>query len=245
MKINYFFSLLAIGCLNVAMAQHCAIPSLESGNPLTRIVNTLNANAAASVYKNSTGSPYLTASFESSKIYVDNKLVGTFYTRYNAHRKEIQVKKTTLKEEAYQTLSRDGSVKVVYHDKTLQFASFLNGKGEKQYDYLMTVADGDKYTLYRRVKIKYRKGRKAEDSYERDTQGRFTSVNEYYVRDGKSNLMLELPSKKSDLLKVFKNADKISVAGLVKKGSFKLHRERDLIKLLNLVNTAPVDYAAK
>ena len=244
MKTKYFFSLLAIGCLNVAVGQHCP-PSLESGNPLTRIVNTINANAAESVYKNSTGSPYLSSSFESSKVYIDNKLVGTYYTRYNAHRKEIQVKKTTLNQEAYQTLSRDGSVKVVYNDKTLQFATFLNGKGEKQYDYLMSIADGDNYTLYRRIKIKYRKGRKAEDTYERDTQGRFTSVNEYYVKDSGTNLVHQVPSKKSSLLEMFKNADKVSVASLVKKSSFKIHREKDLIKLLHIVNTTPLDYAAK
>lgn len=252
MKSNYLFSLfslLALGCLNSAIAQNSSCSSkatMQTQNTFTTITSSLiNTSATATAYKNVSGSPYLVTSYEKSKVYVDNKLLGTYYTRYNVYRKEIEVKKTALKEELAQTLSRDGSIKVIYNDKTLQFTTFLNKKGEKQYDYLMAVADGEKYTLYKRVQIKYRKGRKAEDSYQRDTQDRFSSSNEYYLKDSKTNLVLQLPSKKSSLLEIFNNTDKIQVAGLIKKSSFKTHRVKDLTKLFNFVNTKPADYAAK
>ncbi len=210
------------------------------------LYSDVDATAAKATMSNTKGSPYLTNAFEKSSIYKNNELLGTFYARYNVYNKELEVKRTALQEEEYKALIKDENIRAVFADKEIRYATFINDKGNKESDYLIAKADGEKYRLFQRMEVKFVEGRVAENSMVNGTPNRFTNSSKYYLGDLKTDMISYLPSKKSQLLKLFKEGDKLQLANLIKKKGLNLKKEADLVRLFDFANTMnQEDYAVK
>ncbi len=205
-----------------------------------------SSNVAATIQlANVKGSPYLADAFEKSTIYSNNELVGTYYTRYNAYSQEIELKKTTLAEEDYKSLVRNEKFRVVSANKEIRYTTFIDSKGKKQGDYLISMTNGDKYTLHKRFKVKFVEGKEAANSMVNSIPSRFTNSTEYYLEDSTTNLVSYIPTKKSKLISLFKDSDKIQIAALIKKKGFNIKQEQDLVQIFNFANTLNENYASQ
>lgn len=248
MKTSFLFLTTLLGFSYTTIAQvNCAetCKTMDVSTAYSNLMNTSSANNNLlnnSTYANAIGSPFIAETFELSKIYSNNQLIGTFYTRYNAFSREIEVKKTTLKEEKSSILNKSKDIKIVCKNEEIQYTSFIDLKGKKHTDYLVTIANGDKYGLFKRVRVKFRSGQEAQNSYQKATPGRFTTSTEYFISENRANLISQVSIKKSKLVDFFKSDDKIQIANLIKKESLRTNKKEDLITILNFANTLDTDY---
>lgn len=265
----FFFSLLLAG-INMCIAQKVIVQSnVESLSNLSALATTCGdhvnlgaqggqptlAFAASDLRASSTGktiafkdvkgSPYLVANFEKSTIYADDQRIGTYYARYNAYAQEIELKKTTLEEEPYVSLRKDEKFRIVFDDKEIRYITFIDDKGRKQGDYLISITEGDRYTLHKRYKVNFVEGKEAENSMVNAIPNRFTNTTEFYVKDAGTNLISYVPTKRSKLIALFKDSDKIQITTAIKKKGLNIKQEQDLITLFNFANTLQEDYASK
>ena len=190
------------------------------------------------------GSPYLAENFQKANLFYDDKAIGSLYARYNAYSNEMEVKKTNLEEEQFMALVKDENLKIVFPDKQLQFVSLIDEKGKKHEDYLIAVKEGNKYGVFERLTVNYKEGRKAENSMVADVPNRFTQSTEFYLKDNATNIIAQLPGKKSKLLNLFPEKDRGQVASLIKKNKLDLKDAADLIKICDFMNSAITDYAS-
>ncbi|WP_281542443.1 hypothetical protein [Maribacter aestuarii] len=205
----------------------------------------VTASAQSIAAQNIKGSPFLVDNFEKSTIYVNDQLLGSFYSRYNAFNQEIEIKKTDLAEEQYKALRKDENIKVVFNDKVIEYSSFVDEKGKVTQDYLVSVLSGPNYNLYQRYMINFVEGKPAENSMVSDIPSRFTNATEYYLKDSNSNLVSYVPSKKSEILELFDTNERIQIAALIKKKRLNLKKESSLLEIMNFANSISSDYASK
>jgi len=244
---NNVESLSELSALAITCGDHANLgaqggqPALAFASADLRASNTGKTIA----FKDVKGSPYLAENFEKSTIYSNNQLVGTYYTRYNAYSDEIELKKTLLEEEAYQALTKSEKFSVVYSDKVIRYTTFIDGKGKKQQDYLISMTEGDKYILHKRLHVKFVEGKAAENSMVNPIPSRFTSSTEFYLHDRNTNIVRFIPTKKSKLMSMFNGVDQLQLATIIKKKGLNMKQEQDLITLFNFANTLTEDYAAK
>ncbi len=218
----------------------------SASNSLSLVANSSYSGTKSNMtsIQQTKGSPYLASTFEKSDIYVGDQLLGTYYSRYNAYSKEIEIKKTNLEEEQYKALILDEKIRVVFVNKEIQYTSFIDKKGLKQNDYLISKTEGAKYRLYQRLSIRYDEGQEAQNSFVAAVPPKFSQFSEYYLKDLNSNLVSFVPTKKGKLLKLFKNNEQIQIASIIKNRGFNLKKEMDLVKLFDLANTLEPDLAS-
>jgi len=204
----------------------------------------MNPSQAATIAV-SQGSPFLATNFQKAGLYVNNELAGTYYARYNAYNQQVEVKKTNSDQEVPEYLVKNEDFKLVMGDTELQYTTFIDNKGKKQEAFLISLSEGASYGLFQRHKVVFYEGKKAENSFKADTPSRFVTSTEYYVKEMNTNLVSYIPSKKSKLLKLFKESDKIQVASMIKKNGLNLKNADDLVKLFDFANTISKGYVLK
>ncbi|WP_396635498.1 hypothetical protein [Maribacter sp. R77961] len=221
----------------------------QSGNSLHNLIYAdINASSTATTGSAQTikGSPFLADNFQESKIYVNDQLLGSFYSRFNAYSQEIEIKKTNLEEEQHKALIKDENIRIVFDDKVLQYASFVDEDGKVTQDYLISMLSGSNYNLYQRYSVKYVEGKEAENSMVNAIPARFTNKTQYYLKDLNANLVSYIPTKKSKLLDLFSSDKKMQVAALIKKKGLNLKKESSLVQILTFANTLnTVDLASQ
>lgn len=221
----------------------------QSGNSLHNLMYAdVNASSTGTTVsaQQIKGSPFLVDNFQKSNIYVNDQLLGSFYSRFNAYSQEIEIKKTNLEEEQYKALVKDENIRVVFDDKELQYASFIDEDGTITQDYLITKLSGSNYNLYQRYIVKYVEGKEAANSMVNAIPARFSNATEYYLKDLNSNLVSYIPTKKSKLLNLFSSDQKMQVAALIKKKGLNLKKESSLVQILTFANTLnTVDLASQ
>lgn len=260
MKSKTLFSVLLACAISIpsALAQfsnvefkngkcHDPIAALASAeNPLyTGMFSKVQSNNDVQkiAIKTIKGSPYLVENFEKANLYDSDKLVGTFYARYNAFNQDLEIKSTNLEEEEYMALIKSEDLRMVFADKELKYTSFIDESGKKQGDYLISMTQGDQYTMYQRYIVDFREGREAINSLVMSTPHKFVTRTEFYIKNMNTNLISEIPTKKSKLLDLFDGDEKIQIARLIKKNSLNLRDEMDLRKILQFANSMNKEYA--
>jgi len=218
----------------------------KGSNALMRefVISDMRGSEVSQEVNQVKGSPYLVDTFQKAELFYDDKAIGSMYARYNAYTNELEVKKTNLDEEQYMALVKDEALRIVFPDNQLQYASLIDEKGKKHGDYLISLKEGDKYGIFQRIKVNYKEGRKAENSMVVDVANRFTQSTEFYLKDNTTNIIAQLPSKKSKLLNLFSEKDRGMVASLIKKNKLDLKDANDLIKICDFMNASITDYAA-
>lgn len=205
-----------------------------------------SSSAKAISTQNIKGSPFLAENFQKSNIYVNDQLLGSFYSRFNGFSQEIEIKKTNLAEEQYKALVKDENIRVVFDDKEIQYTTFIDEEGKVTKDYLISMVSGPNYNLYQRYTVKFVEGKEAANSMVNAIPARFSNATAYYLKDLSSNLVSFIPTKKSKLLNLFSSDKKMQVAALIKNKGLNLKKESSLVQIMTFANTLnTVDLASQ
>lgn len=181
------------------------------------------------------GSPYMSNSFSSGKLYYGDELVGDIYYRYNAYNEEMEVKQSNLENERIRGLSKDKKIKLVVLGKPMSFKTFVDKSGNTKNGYMTLLADGD-YKLYKHLKVTFKEAKKAENTFVKSTPAKFSQYTEYYLEhpDGKRIDQIELNNKK--LIQLVEANKSNELKSFLKENNIKVKDENDLYQVFNFLN---------
>ncbi|WP_106146363.1 hypothetical protein [Flagellimonas meridianipacifica] len=258
MKNLIVFAFLAIFGGSAIYAQgtvHAACEASVVGYTETRNVSNFftfadlkstNAQVSTTQLSNILGSPYVVEAFQKGSLFYGEERLGTFYARYNGYNKEIEIKKTNSTEEVAKALVNDKMLRFVFNNQNeMRLVAFIDKKGNRLEEYLVTKSDGGRYQLMERPLITYKEGKKAANSLMLDVPSKFVLRTELYVMDLATNIASLVPSKKSKLIDFFDESEKIQVAALIKKKSLNIKYEKDLLQIFDFANSIDRDIAYK
>jgi len=182
------------------------------------------------------GSAYTEDKFDQGKIYYGDEFEGTIFYRYNAYYEEIEITKVNLPGAPMNTLNRDKKIRVITKNgNPISFKTYIDKKKLTQNGYLTKIREG-KYTLYRRLDIKYTQGQKSQNSFIPAIPARFTKFIEYYLEIEGFNKIQELELSKKKLLKLIPEDQKAGVKEFIKKNKVKFKNEYGLFEVLDFLN---------
>lgn len=182
------------------------------------------------------GSPYLSDNFQSVNVYYEDELMDRLFYRYNALNEEIEVKKTNLEEETPQRLMADKAIHLDTNGGQLSFKTFIDKKNNTLNGYLTLLVEGEKFDLYRRTRVKFTEGQKAQNSFVAAVPNRFSHFIEYYVQKKGVNRIDEMKVSNSGLLKILPSEKKSQMKNYLKKEDLNIKKESDLIKAFQHIN---------
>ncbi len=182
------------------------------------------------------GSPYTSNSFSPTALYYEDEKVGTFYYRYNALNEEIELKKSNSEEETIRGLARDKELNIRPNGKKMSFKTFVTSKKRTTNGYLTELVQGQKYDLYKRIRVKFTDATAAQNSFVKAIPARFTQFTEYYVQKNGVNRIDEIVLKKGKLMKVVDSSKKDDLNKFMKENNINLKNENDLIKVFDFLN---------
>ena len=183
------------------------------------------------------GSAFETEDFNKGRVFYKDEDLGEFYYRYNIFSKEIEVKNTLLKEEKHKALIKDPNVLLVPSQGGHKYIyqSFVNEKGEKEEGYLIALYEGDSYSLYKFLQVKFTEAKPAANSMVSPTPSKFTQFTEYFFNNSQEPIS-SLPSKKNKLLAKFNTEHASLVKEFIKEEKINLSSETDLIRLMAFID---------
>ena len=182
------------------------------------------------------GSPYASDNFAIASIYYKEELQDRLYYRYNALNEEIEIKKTALPEETPQRLLADKAIHIDVSGKKLGFKTFIDRKNNTLNGYLTELINGKEYDLYRRTRVKFTEGQKAQNSFVMAVPNRFTHFIEYYYQKKGVDRIDEIEQNNGALLKILDGDKKATMKSFLKENSLNIKDEADLIKVFEFLN---------
>ncbi len=185
--------------------------------------------------ENIEGSPYLSNDFAQAPIYYGSENAGTLFYRYNAYNEEIEIKQQNLAEEAIKALGRDKKIKIIVNGKAMSFKTFIDKTGKTQNGYLTLLQDGD-YKLYKRLNVTFKEGKKAENTFVKNTPARFSQFEEYYLEAEGSNKIEEIELSNKKLLNLISGNQQSALKDFMKENKIKLKDENDLYTVFQFLN---------
>ncbi|WP_422859925.1 hypothetical protein ACOKFD_03160 [Flagellimonas sp. S174] len=205
-----------------------------------------SVQASTTQLSNTLGSPYLVEAFQKGSLFYGEERIGTFYARYNGYNKELEIKKTNSSEEIAKALVNDKKLRFVFNNQDeMRFVAFIDKKGNRLEEYLLTKGNGNRYQLMERPLVSYKEAKKAANSLMLDVPSKFVKRTELYVLDIAVNIASLVPSKKSKLIDLFDESEKVQVATLIKKNSLNVKDEKDLFQIFDFANSINRDIAYK
>ncbi len=183
------------------------------------------------------GSAFETEEFNKGKVFYKEEDLGEFYYRYNIFSREIEVKNTLLEEEKHKALIRDPNVVLIpsQGSRNYRYLPFINQNGEKNEGYLITLFEGNSYTLYKFLEVKFTEAKAAANSMVNPKPSKFTNFTTFYYKNENGEIH-ELPNKKNKLLAEFKNTESSSLKNFMKEEKIDFKAEEDLIRLMAFVD---------
>lgn len=187
-----------------------------------------------------TGSPYVSDIFSLANVYYEDELMDRLYYRYNALNEEVEVKKSNESNETTKRLMADKAIFIATNgnnEQKMSFKTFIDSKKNTVNGYLTILLEGKDYDLYRRVRVKFTEGQKAQNSFVAATPNRFSQFTEYYYQKEGVNKIEELKQTNSGLLKILPSVLKSKMKHYLKENKLNIKEEQDLIKAFEFVNT--------
>ncbi len=182
------------------------------------------------------GSPYTSDNFAIASIYYKDELQDRLYYRYNALNEEIEIKKSPLPEETPQRLLADKAIHLDVSGKKLGFKTFIDRKNNTLNGYLTELINGKEYDLYRRTRVKFTEGQKAQNSFVMAVPNRFTHFIEYYYQKKGVDRIDEVVQSNGALLKILDGDKKVAMKSFLKENNLNIKDEADLIKAFEFLN---------
>ncbi len=181
------------------------------------------------------GSPYLSNTFQFGQLYYGDELVDEVYFRYNAYNEEIEIKEKNVDNMPIRGLSKDKKIRLVANGKSTSFKTFIDKNGNTKNGYLTLLSDGE-HKLYKHLKVTFREGKKAPNSFVKGTPAKFFQYTDYYFEsaDGKRIDQIEMNNKKITNLV---SADKANaLKTFLKENQIKVKDENHLYQVVNFLN---------
>lgn len=212
--------------------------SARGGNPMLNLVMMdLRVKSQNKAGEEILGSPYLTENFIKSKVYFGDEFVGDYFVRYNALNSEIEIKDTELEEEAPKRLLANQDLRVKYGSRELRFTTYITKKDETKNGYLSIISEGESYTLYHRLAVKYSEGKAAANSMVMAIPSRYAHFVEYYYKKAGVDRIDQLTQKRGALLKILDKEMRDQVNTFIKEEKIDLSEEADLIRTFEYINS--------
>ncbi|WP_405410437.1 hypothetical protein [Maribacter sp. Asnod1-A12] len=183
------------------------------------------------------GSPYTSNTFAPTILKYNDEVVGSIYYRYNALNEEIEIKKTSSEEEAYQALTKDKDISLLINANPLSFKTFVTEKKATLNGYLTLIQKGNKYDLFERTLVKYTEGQPAQNSFVAAVPSRFTKFTEYYFQKKGINRIDQIPQKNNKLLKLVDESKKEELKIFLKEKNLNIKSKEDLMTVFDYLNS--------
>jgi hypothetical protein len=183
------------------------------------------------------GSPYTSNTFAPTVLKYNDEVVGAIYYRYNALNEEIEIKKTSSEDEAYQALVKDKEISLLINAKPLSFKTFVTEKNSTINGYLSLIQKGSKYDLYERTLVKFTEGQPAQNSFVAAVPSRFTKFTEFYFQKDGVNRIDQIPQKNKKLIKLVDESKREELKVFLKESNLNIKSEQDLIKVFDYLNS--------
>ncbi|GLU43834.1 hypothetical protein [Allomuricauda sp. NBRC 101325] len=184
------------------------------------------------------GSPYLEDKFQSTEMFYGTEAQGRIYYRYNAYNEEVEIKNSFLPEEEARSLNKDKALSVMLDDKfPLSFSTFIDAKGNTLNGYLALLNEGDNFKLFKRTRVKFTEGQKAQNSFVKAVPNRFTHYVEYYYQPKGANRIDEIPTKNKKLIKMVDEPFKSKLSKYLEESELNIKDEADLIQVFEFLNS--------
>jgi hypothetical protein len=124
--------------------------------------------------KKAFGSPYLNKIFSPCILYSNNEKLGSFYYRYNAYNDELELKES-LSHPQVSSLIKDKQFQLLDGSSSYVYITLVSKKNEHSEGYLNLIVPGDRFKLYRKDFVKFKKGAAAPNSMVKSTPDKFTN----------------------------------------------------------------------
>ncbi len=187
-------------------------------------------------YEDFQGSPYVSNTFLPTTIFLNDENLGNMYYRYNALNEEIEIKNSTLENEAPKSLLKDKAVSIIVNGKKMSFMTFVTAKNKTINGYLTTLNTEEDYALFKRIHVKFSEGKAASNSLVRAVPSRFSQYTEYYFQKKGVNRIDEIPLKNSSFTELFDESSKEELKKFLKDNNLNIKDELDLIKTFDFLN---------
>lgn len=182
------------------------------------------------------GSAFTSEKLLSGKVFYGTDFEGNVFYRYNAYYEEIEISDIDLPGAPTRPLLRDKKIRLISSNgNEMTFKTFIDKKDLTQNGYLTKIHDG-KYSLYKRINVKYTPGQKPPNSLSKPIPARFSKFYEYYLEIKGVNRIVELELSKRKLLKSLPYDKKDRTAEFIKKNKIKIRNEYDLFKVMEFLN---------
>jgi len=180
--------------------------------------------------KEAKGSPYLQPDYVYAFVDDINK---PFKMRYNAYTDEMEFDNDGV------TYDLDkAQYKVVnFNDLNKKYiiANYNDGNAD-YFGYLVELASGTGYSLYKREKIEYLEGKKSETGFGIDSSPEFRIKKETFFMKMKSGEVIPVPNSKGKMSELFEEKTSL-VKAFIKKNKTSLTDENDLKILFQFLNS--------
>lgn len=181
------------------------------------------------------GSPYTSNNFLPTQLIYKNEDMGTVFYRYNALNEEIEVKESLL-QEGIRALGRDKNIAILNDGNPMSFKTFIDKNNNTLNGYLTTLVQGGKFTLYKRIRVKYTEGAPAANSFVKATPSRFAQFEEYYIQEEGVNRIDELNQRKGQIYKL-DAARKDEIKAFMKENNLDVKDQADLVQIVQFLNS--------
>lgn len=214
-----------------------ATSGADANAQLNAVLGPMQEAEAKLTYKKEEfqGSPYTHDLFLPTNLFYKNEDLGLIFYRYNAYNEEIEIKRQNIEGEGIQALGRDKQISIRVNNKPMSFKTFIDDKGLTQNGYLTKLVDG-KYSIYKRVDVKFTEGQKSQNSFVPAIPARFSKFTEYYLElEGRNKIeAVDLSNRK--LIKLLPDEEKAKFKAYLKENNIKIRNEEDLTSIVNFLN---------
>ena len=204
-------------------------------NAAFRMANTLDEKARNKSSKfqasRAEGTPYLNKMFTPAVVDGVEQVAMMRYEAYSDQFEFINPAKDTLvldKDEPFNTIT------FKLNNTKYKLVEYVT-KEEKVKGYLVLLTEKNNFSLYKKQIVKYYKEKFATTSYDTDAPPRFERGNDtFYYRRNETSPVVEFPTSKKSLLKVFPEK-KAELEAFIKENRIDFDKEADLIRLANFI----------
>lgn len=182
------------------------------------------------------GTPYESNSFAYAKLFYNDDYDGEVYYRYNGYNQEIEIKDNLSEASITRALNRDKNIRLIGNSGILVFRTFVDKKGFTQNGYLYLIKEGS-HNLYRRLKVSFKQGSKAENTFGKDIPSKFFQETEYYLELSEQNRISQVGLSNKEFISVLSDNTQNDMKSYLKSMDLKIKSEYDLIQTVNKLNT--------
>ena len=183
-------------------------------------------------YKNTMGSIYANKEFQIGSIYKDGMVVASNVAlRYNVQAEEMELKANTSTTVANVIkTSQNISVRILNDD----FVYLVSPDKNQKAGYFMVIAEGGKFTVYKKIIKEFVEGKESANSYSRSVPDTFKEKEQLYIVSATGSLT-KIPKGKAKREKLFVSQQN-QMSNYIETNKLNLRREKDFNQALGYFN---------